>query len=61
MGEEKWRVHLVGYPALDLINNGDFAKVADLESELKINLDKPLIVFTQHSISNDFKSVDKTQ
>ena len=59
MGEEKWRVHLVGYPALDLINNGDFAKVADLESELKVSLNKPLIVFTQHSISNDFKSVDK--
>ena len=58
LGEEKWRVHLAGYPAIDLIKKNEYSKISNLKKEFNINFKRPLIIFTQHPISNNFNEVD---
>lgn len=55
MGEEPWRVHNVGFPAIDLIADGIYAKPEELHQRFGIVADKPLIVFTQHSVTTQFE------
>lgn len=59
MGEEPWRVHTVGFPAIDLIAQGRFAKLDELRERLKLNFDRPLVVFTQHSVTTEFDRADE--
>jgi len=59
MGEEEWRVHTVGYPAIDLINTKEYYFPEIIINKIPINLDKPIIIFTQHSVSNKFDLVEK--
>lgn len=54
MGEEDWRVHTVGFPAIDLISESNYAKPSEIESELDIDINKPIILFTQHSVTTEF-------
>ena len=51
LGEEPWRVHNVGFPAIDLIQQNKFASRDEIVHQLGIDLVKPLVVFTQHSIT----------
>jgi len=51
LGEEPWRVHNVGFPAIDLIQQNKFASRDEIVQQLGIDLLKPLVVFTQHSIT----------
>jgi len=55
MGEESWRVHTVGFPAIDLISEGDFANASELRESLGISADKPLVLFTQHSVTTEYQ------
>ncbi|PPR16743.1 MAG: GDP/UDP-N,N'-diacetylbacillosamine 2-epimerase (hydrolyzing) [Alphaproteobacteria bacterium MarineAlpha9_Bin3] len=59
MGEEKWRVHTVGYPGIDLINAKEFFTPEEIVHKIQIDLKKPIIVFTQHSVSNKFNLAEK--
>jgi UDP-hydrolysing UDP-N-acetyl-D-glucosamine 2-epimerase len=59
MGEEEWRVHTVGYPGIDLINAKEYYAPEKIINEIPVDLNKPIIVFTQHSVSNKFKLVEK--
>jgi len=54
MGEEPWRVHTVGFPAIDLIEEGRFASSGELREAYGIDPSKPLILFTQHSVTTEF-------
>ena len=54
MGEESWRVHTVGFPAIDLISEGRFAKEAEIVQKLDLDLSRPIMLFTQHSVSTEF-------
>jgi UDP-N-acetylglucosamine 2-epimerase (non-hydrolysing)/GDP/UDP-N,N'-diacetylbacillosamine 2-epimerase (hydrolysing) len=54
LGEEPWRVHNVGFPALDLVAEGLFASPEQLQQEFSISLDRPLVIFTQHSVTTEF-------
>lgn len=56
MGEEPWRVHTVGLPMIDLISEKNFATPEEIVSALRINLDEPIVLFTQHSVTTEFKS-----
>lgn len=51
MGEEPWRVHDVGFPAIDLIQDGDFAAAEEVTDRFGLDLQLPLVVFTQHSVT----------
>lgn len=59
MGEEPWRVHTVGFPAIDLIAQGRYAKPDELCDRLNIDLGRPLVVFTQHSVTTEFEMADQ--
>ncbi len=55
MGEEAWRVHTVGFPAIDLISEGRFAGAEEVKEKLKLDLARPVVLFTQHSITTEFE------
>jgi len=55
MGEEPWRVHTVGFPAIDLIAEGRFACEQEVLERLKLDLSKPIVLFTQHSVTTEFE------
>jgi len=54
MGEEEWRVHTVGFPAIDLIEERNFASPEEVSRDLGISLDIPIVLFTQHSVTTEF-------
>lgn len=54
LGEEPWRVRNVGLPALDLVADGRFAAPGEVAERFGLDLDKPLVVFTQHSVTTEF-------
>lgn len=56
MGEEPWRVHTVGLPAIDLISAGMFAKQEEVVTRLNIDLNGPIVLFTQHSVTTEFEA-----
>lgn len=55
LGEEPWRVFNAGLPAIDTIKQGKFATENELTEKLKLDLKKPTVVFTQHSVTNQFE------
>ncbi len=57
MGEEEWRIKLVGYPAIDLITNNDFTPPADLQTLFHLDFNQPILIFTQHSVTTQFDDV----
>ena len=54
MGEAPWRVHTVGFPAIDLIQENNYATPDELIELYNLDLAKPLILFTQHSVTTEF-------
>ena len=54
MGEESWRVRTVGFPAIDLISEGKYAKANEIKEELGLDLSRPIVLFTQHSVTTEF-------
>lgn len=55
MGEEPWRVHTVGFPAIDLISSDMYAKSAEVVARLGLDLARPIVLFTQHSVTTEFQ------
>ena len=58
MGEEPWRVHTVGFPAIDLIQDGNFASASDVKARLGLDPGRPVVLFTQHSVTTEFDQAD---
>jgi len=54
MGEEAWRVHNVGLPALDTIMEGHYATPQEVYSRYNLDHSKPVLLFTQHSVTTEF-------
>ncbi len=54
MGEEPWRVHTVGFPAIDLIAAGNFESVDRVVARLGLDLKRPIILFTQHAVTTEY-------
>jgi len=57
MGEEPWRVTTAGFPAIDLIVNGQVASPEQLKQRYGLKEAAPVIVFTQHSVTTEFDQV----
>lgn len=55
MGEEPWRVHTVGFPAIDLIAERRFATDTETAAALDLDLERPVVLFTQHSVTTEFE------
>lgn len=58
MGEEKWRIFVVGAPSLDTILNSEIADKKTAEKELNVDLGKPTLIVLQHP-SFDSEQADK--
>jgi UDP-hydrolysing UDP-N-acetyl-D-glucosamine 2-epimerase len=56
MGEEKWRVKNFGFSAIDLIKEKNYANQEELEKKYKIQINRPIVIFTQHSITSQYKN-----
>lgn len=55
LGEEKWRIFNVGFPAIDLIAAGEFATPKELYEKYGLVANRPIIIFTQHSVTTEFE------
>ena len=44
----------VGFPAIDLIEEGDYASEEEVAHQLDLDLSCPVLIFTQHSITTEF-------
>ncbi|VAV84861.1 UDP-N-acetylglucosamine 2-epimerase [hydrothermal vent metagenome] len=55
LGEEPWRVFNVGFPALDLIEEGSFASPEELQELYGVTTERPIVLFTQHSVTTEFE------
>jgi UDP-N-acetylglucosamine 2-epimerase (non-hydrolysing)/GDP/UDP-N,N'-diacetylbacillosamine 2-epimerase (hydrolysing) len=53
LGEEPWRVHTVGLPVLDLVKDGLFASPEEVRADLHLDLDRPIVLFCQHSVTTE--------
>ena len=53
LGEEKWRIHLVGAPALDFIKKEKLFTRNEICQKIGINPDKKFLLIVQHPVSND--------
>lgn len=51
MGEEKWRVHVVGAPGLDDALGVKLASPADIAKKYKLDLSKPVLLVIQHPVT----------
>ncbi|MDQ3712180.1 MAG: UDP-N-acetylglucosamine 2-epimerase [Acidobacteriota bacterium] len=51
MGEESWRVHRVGSPSLDNLRRRSLLPREELESKLRIKLNKPTIIVAYHPVT----------
>lgn len=58
LGEERWRVQTVGFPTIDLIKQGLYASPDELAARYGLALDRPILLFTQHSIPTELGQVD---
>lgn len=58
MGEESWRVHTVGFPAIDLISEGKFAAPDEVKDKLGLDFSRPIVLFTQHSVTTEFDQAE---
>lgn len=55
MGEEDWRVFNTGLPVLDLIRQGKFAPSVEVIARYKLDSNRPVVIFTQHSVTTEFE------
>ena len=53
MGEDEWRVHIVGSPALDEILNEALIEPETIARQYNIDLNHPLILIVQHPVSTE--------
>ncbi|MBT4733299.1 UDP-N-acetylglucosamine 2-epimerase (hydrolyzing) [Candidatus Woesearchaeota archaeon] len=54
MGEEGWRVHTVGFPAMDMMSEGNYATSKEIVERFSIDTDRAIVLFTQHSVTTEF-------
>lgn len=54
MGEAAWRVHNVGFPAIDLIKEGRFATPEEVRARYGLDPARPVVLYTQHSVTTRF-------
>lgn len=58
MGEERWRIHIVGEPSLDVIGNEKLPSRKELFKFLNINPREKIILLTQHAVNGKKEETD---
>ncbi len=55
LGEEKWRIFNVGFSVIDLIRQGEYATPQEVSKRFHVALDKPILLFSQHSVTTEVR------
>lgn len=58
MGEEAWRIFNVGLPSIDGIVQGKLASAVDIQQRFSLDVTRPLLLFTQHSVTTQFDQTE---
>jgi len=53
MGEDDWRIFIVGAPGLDTILNINYLSKDEIEKRFNLENEKPFIIFLQHAVSTE--------
>ncbi len=59
MGEDEWRIHVVGAPALDTILNEKLPTREELFRELKLDPKEQIILVSQHPVSEEINDAER--
>jgi len=59
MGEDEWRVYVVGSPTLDVILNEILAPIEELAQRFNLDLSQPLILVVQHPVTTQVEKAPK--
>ena len=59
MGEEPWRVHVVGAPGLDTILNEKLIKPEKIAKKYNLDLSKPIVLMVQHPVTTESDDAPK--
>ena len=58
MGEQPFRIHLIGAPQLDELVNGEYAGRDEVAGAFRLALDRPLALFVQHPVTEEYEQTD---
>jgi UDP-hydrolysing UDP-N-acetyl-D-glucosamine 2-epimerase len=59
MGEEKWRIYIVGSPAIDGILAEQFTESIEIAKKYGIDKTKPLLLAVQHPVSAEHEDAER--
>ena len=59
MGEDEWRVHVVGSPALDIILSEPLLPPKELTEKFGLDLAQPLVLVVQHPVTTQVEEAPK--
>jgi UDP-hydrolysing UDP-N-acetyl-D-glucosamine 2-epimerase len=59
LGEEEYRVINSGFPTVDLIKQGIYTQPDALVKKYNLDLNRPIVLFTQHSVTTLFEDAEK--
>ncbi|MBI4439673.1 UDP-N-acetylglucosamine 2-epimerase (hydrolyzing) [Candidatus Woesearchaeota archaeon] len=56
LGEEPFRIQVVGAPALDIIRNREYMRPKEISESFGLDLSKPIVLVIQHPVTTEFGS-----
>jgi UDP-hydrolysing UDP-N-acetyl-D-glucosamine 2-epimerase len=59
MGEEKWRVHMVGSPALDVILHEPLLPAGTIARKYALDLTRPIVLLIQHPVTTQVEEAQQ--
>jgi len=54
MGEQPFRIHVVGAPQLDELVKQEFAQPHEVAQTFRLDLDRPIVLFVQHPVTEEY-------
>jgi len=58
LGEEQFRVHMVGAPQLDELVQGQYSTREELQEHIGVDLDEPFLLVVQHPVTEEFEQTE---
>lgn len=59
LGEDEFRIHIVGAPALDTILSETFVPKKEIGKRFNLDMNKPIVLVVQHPVTTEFDDVER--
>jgi UDP-N-acetylglucosamine 2-epimerase (non-hydrolysing)/GDP/UDP-N,N'-diacetylbacillosamine 2-epimerase (hydrolysing) len=59
LGEDEFRIHVVGAPALDTILSETFVPKEEIGKCFNLDMNKPIVLVVQHPVTTEFDAVER--